>query len=107
MDPARHKQEVGRRLRTALQALNLKQADLSREFGDSPQKINNWLRGDNYPDEWFLYRFCSRYGVSTDYLYRGVVTGVSVPALASALFSAEEGSRGASPAPADQERGRE
>lgn len=92
MDAARHKQLVGRRLRTVFEALGLQQAQVARELNESPQKINNWLRGDNYPSEWFVYRFCARYGITMDYLYRGVVVGMP-QALAAELFAKEEASQ--------------
>lgn len=92
MDPARHKQLVGRRLRSAIESLGMSQAQVAREMAVSSQKLNNWLRGDNYPDEWFVYRFCTRYGITTDWLYRGVVAGVP-QALAGALFAAAEAER--------------
>lgn len=95
MDPARHRQLVGRRLKTAIQALGLTQAAVARDFEASSQKLGNWIRGDHYPDPWFVARFCDRYGITTDYLYRGVVPGIVGQALAGALFSAEEAERAA------------
>jgi transcriptional regulator with XRE-family HTH domain len=97
MDPAYHRQQVGRRLKTAIQALGLSQAAVARELAVSPQKLGNWIRGDHYPDEWFVLRFCNRYGVTTDYLYRGLTPGLQ-QALAGALFAAEEEAQAASPA---------
>lgn len=100
MDPLRHRQLVGRRLRTAIQALHLTPAAVGRELGVSQQKLGNWLRGDHYPEPWFITRFCDRYGVTMDYLYRGIVPGARTQALAGALFAAEEAEREASPAAA-------
>lgn len=72
-----HKAEVGRRLRVAIEAIDVTQAEVCREMGVSPSKLGNWLRGENYPDQWFITRFCDRYGITTDWIYRGVVSGAA------------------------------
>lgn len=104
MDAARHRQLVGRRIKTAIQALGITQAAVGRDLDTSTQKLNNWIRGDNYPDPLWIARFCDRYGITTDHLYRGVIPGISGQALAGALFAAEEAERAASPEAADQAR---
>jgi transcriptional regulator with XRE-family HTH domain len=71
-----HKIQVGRRLRAAIEALGLSQTDVANLLDTAPSKLGNWLRGDNYPSEWFIKRFCDRYGVTTDWIYRGIVTGM-------------------------------
>ncbi len=72
----KHKQEVGARLRLAMEAQGLSQSDLSRVFSVSLSKIGNWLRGDNYPDVYLMTVFCERYGVTMDWLYRGKIAGL-------------------------------
>jgi len=42
----------------------------------APNKLGNWMRGEHYPDPLFLTRFCNAYGITTDWIYRGVVPGV-------------------------------
>jgi hypothetical protein len=92
---AHHKVEVGRRLRLAIEALGLTQAEVARSFDAvTPPKLGNWLRGDNYPDEYFVKQFCDRYGVTTDWLYRGVVAGVSAD-VADEIWRAEQASQAA------------
>lgn len=95
MGNTRHKIEVGRRLRIAIEALEISQADVARELSVTPSKLGNWLRGENYPDEWFISRFCDRYGITTDWIYRGVVSE-SASGRASALWKAARASEGES-----------
>ncbi|MGD0107771.1 MAG: helix-turn-helix transcriptional regulator [Rhodopila sp.] len=69
-----HKAQVGRRLRAAIEALGISQAEVAKVLGASSSKPGNWLRGDNYPSEWFVKQFCDRYGITTGWLYRGIIT---------------------------------
>lgn len=86
-----HKRRVGSRLRIAFEAIEKKQADISRLFPDAtPSKIGNWLRGDDYPNEWFLVRFCDRFNISMDWIYRGRVSVAMDTSLADALWAAEQ-----------------
>ena len=71
-----HKAQVGRRLRAAIEALGITQTEVGRALGVAPSKLGNWLRGDNYPTPWFVKRFCDRYGMTTEWIYRGIVTGL-------------------------------
>ena len=88
MTPRQHKMNVGDRLRTSIEALNLSQAEVARAFGVSPSNLGNWLRGDAYPNPLFVKQFCDRYGVNADYLYRGEVSALPVK-LADALVAAQ------------------
>ena len=99
----RYKIEVGARLRMAIEALGLTFAHVARELDESPSKLGNWMRGANFPDPWFVRRFCDRYGVTTDWLYRGQVSGVA-SGVADALWRALEASQAEPAAQADQER---
>lgn len=88
MSDTLHKAEVGRRLRAAIDALELSQSGVARSLDTTPSKLGNWLRGDNYPSAWFVSRFCDRYGVTADWVYRGIVSGMEVT-LADALWKSE------------------
>ena len=79
---------VGHRLRQAVEALGLRPSTVARSVGVSPQKLGNWMRGDHYPDEWFVFRFCNRYGVTADWLYRGVLPGAGRPAAGGSRVTA-------------------
>lgn len=91
MGSTRHKVEVGRRLRIAIEAVAPSLAEVCRELDISPSKLGNWLRGDNYPEMPWIIRFCDRYGVTTDWIFRGVVSGASSD-VAAALWKAGQGS---------------
>lgn len=84
-----HKAEVGRRLRTAIEALGITQVAAAQIMEVSPSKLGNWVRGDHYPDPWSVALFCNRYGVSADWVYRGLVSGSS-SVVADALWKAEQ-----------------
>lgn len=101
MSNAAHKVAVGRRLRIAIEALGLTQVKVGKELKVSPPKLGNWLRGDNYPDEWFVARFCDRYGITADWIYRGTVSGVSAD-VADEIWKAEQEAVAASPEPGPQ-----
>ena len=104
MNKTAHRVAVGRRLLMAIEAVNLTQAQVARQFGVSASKLGNWLRGDHYPDEYFIKQFCDRHGVTTDWVYRGVVSGVST-GVADVLWKAEREIQAVQPAaahPADE-----
>lgn len=77
MDATVHKQQVGHRLRMAIEALHLKPAAVAREFEVSQSKLGNWFRGDNYPDEFFIFQFCKHYQISADWIYLGRLSGMA------------------------------
>jgi transcriptional regulator with XRE-family HTH domain len=84
-----HRTEVGRRLRAAIEALGLTLTAVGKTLDTSPSKMGNWLRGDSYPSEWFIKQFCDRYGITTDWIYRGIVSGMPAE-LANALWKSEQ-----------------
>lgn len=85
-----HKRKVGSRLRIAIEAVDKRPAEIARLFDVSPSKLGNWMRGDDYPSEWFVVRFCDRFNISMDYLYRGRVSTAMDRPLADALWAAEQ-----------------
>jgi transcriptional regulator with XRE-family HTH domain len=98
MSEAMYKLEVGRRLRVAIEAIGETQAEVARELHVSPTKLGNWLRGDHYPGHWFIKCFCDRYGVSTEWIMRGIVSE-GAAGLAKAIWRADQASQ------ADQQAG--
>jgi transcriptional regulator with XRE-family HTH domain len=84
-----HRKQVGRRLRAAIEAKGITQADVERSLGASASKLGNWLRGDHYPSAFFVTQFCDRYGITTDWIYRGIVSGMD-RTLADALWKSEQ-----------------
>jgi len=72
----RHREEVAARLVMTLEALNLEVADVSRFLGISTSKFGNWTAPRNYPDVFLMTRFCERYGVTMEWIYRGAAYGL-------------------------------
>jgi transcriptional regulator with XRE-family HTH domain len=73
-----HRRQTGSRLGVAIEALGKTQAEVCRTLGVSPSKLGNWIRGDYYPDPYFVAQFCDRYGITADWIYRnqaGAVAG--------------------------------
>lgn len=64
------------RLVLARIALGKSQAALARGMLISPQRWNNYERGIRPIDIEFAARLCERYGLTMDYLYRGVMAGL-------------------------------
>lgn len=75
-----HRYQVGLRLRLAVdEAMSrdgISKSELARRTGTTISKLNNWLRGDNYPDPMFVVRFCDLYGMTADWLYRDILPGL-------------------------------
>lgn len=72
-----HKIFVGNNLRLAISAIGISQAEFCRRTGIAPNKLSNYLRGDNYPDPIWLVRVCDEFGLTTDWFYRGARAGVA------------------------------
>lgn len=85
MDASLHKVQVGDRLRVAIQALGISQAEFARSLSVEPNKLGNWLRGDNYPPNLVIVAMSERWTITADWLLRGVVSGMASP-LADALW---------------------
>lgn len=101
MIAATHKEAVGQNLAKARMALGMIQAELARELGIKPNKLNQWEQGLYYPDPWLLKTLCDEYGFTMDWFYRGNRAGVSA-ARAADLRRVEAASLAASRAAADQ-----
>lgn len=78
----------GRRLEATRIALGLSQAEICRQTGITPQAWNNAETGDNRLAIENAYKICRRYGLTTDWLYRGDIR--QIPAeLAKKIAQAE------------------
>jgi transcriptional regulator with XRE-family HTH domain len=69
MDDARYRQQVGQRLRIALEGLGIGQREVARETGISHQRLNAWLQGKYYPDPFWLAQLANKYAITTDWIY--------------------------------------
>ena len=81
---------VGNRLQLTRIALGKTQAELARVLLISPQRWNNYERGARPIDVEFAVRLCERFGVTLDWLYRGVIAGLPYD-MAQRLGSIDEG----------------
>ncbi|WP_122039332.1 helix-turn-helix transcriptional regulator [Asaia bogorensis] len=68
------KDAVRERLVAAIGAYGISQADLARKLNVSSQQVNGYVKGKNYPDEFFIVRFCDLTGCTLDWLYRGLMS---------------------------------
>jgi transcriptional regulator with XRE-family HTH domain len=97
-----HRRLVAYRLELALEAIGVTKSEAARAIGVSPSKIGNWTAHNrevlHYPDPELLSRLCDRFGLTMDYLYRGVTSASVPPAVWDASHGAARAS-GAAPAP--------
>ena len=100
MDDARHKQQVGERLRIAREALGLEQRELAAQFEIDHTKLSHWERGRHYPAPAFIARLWERHRIPADWIYLGEVSGVP-HRLADSLLAAAAGSPAARRGQAD------
>jgi transcriptional regulator with XRE-family HTH domain len=89
MSDTLYRGDVGRRLRAAIDALGITYTDAAGELGISTSKLGNWMRGENYPAQYTLKQFCDRYGITAEWIYRGIVTGLPSD-LANKLWKVEQ-----------------
>lgn len=66
-----HVRATGLRLRQLIKALGLSYVKAAEDMGISKSHLGNWMRGDNYPGPFELYRFCRRHGVNFDWVFLG------------------------------------
>ena len=68
--------DLGARLEMAIQAVGLTQAEAARNLDVSPSKFGHWIQGRHYPNPYTVKRFCDRYGITADWIYRGQVSAL-------------------------------
>lgn len=59
------------RLKAARFAYRENASEFAREMGISPQTLNAYERGRNFPDEMFLVNFFEKTGCNADWIFRG------------------------------------
>lgn len=69
------KAEFARTLRSLMEREHLTQTALARELGLTSSAVSLWCTGRAYPEVSVLMKLASRFGVSTDYLLTGEITG--------------------------------
>lgn len=62
---------MARRLKAARMAYKENGAEMARDLGVTPQVLNAYEKGRNFPDEYFMLRFCNLTGCPMDWILRG------------------------------------
>lgn len=69
--------DVGKRLRWAREVVCESAVQCARSLGmNDTSNWSKWERGLRYPDPVVVVAFCEEYGLTTDYVYRGKLSGV-------------------------------
>lgn len=76
---------IARRLRAARMAFSDEAKAVADATGISKQTLYKYKKGETYPDELFLVRFCQLTGCPTDFLFLGKITSEMEPALAARI----------------------
>lgn len=71
-----HMARVAKRLGRFMELRGIKPAEAAKFLGITTSKFQNWTGGRSYPNEYLITLFCARYGLTMDYLYRGVTFGL-------------------------------
>jgi transcriptional regulator with XRE-family HTH domain len=66
--------DIAWRLNATLVALKMTQADLARQCGFDPPRVNNWLKANARPDIDAAHTICDHLPITLDWIYRGDAT---------------------------------
>jgi transcriptional regulator with XRE-family HTH domain len=79
-DRAELQYQVGQRLRLAVDEImsreGITKTEVARRTHTTLGKLNNWIRGDNFPDPLFVVRLYDLFGVTADWLYLDKLPGL-------------------------------
>lgn len=70
------REEIGRRLKATRQALGLRARDIHRATGIGESAWSQYENGRRFPDLLQILPFTDRFGISLDWIYRGIVTAM-------------------------------
>ena len=73
---AHSRNEIGRRLKATRQALGLRARDIHRATGIGESAWSQYENGRRFPDLMQMLPFADRFGISLDWIYRGVLSAV-------------------------------
>jgi len=76
MTSSLHMARVAERLRLFMELRGVKTVEAAKFLGVTTSKFGNWTGGRAYPNEYLMTLFCARYGMTMDYLYRGMTFGL-------------------------------
>lgn len=68
--------EIGRRLKATRQALGLRARDVHRATGIGESTWSQYENGRRFPELLQILPFADRFGVSLDWIYRGILSAV-------------------------------
>lgn len=71
--PADLLEDLAARLLAARQEIDRNRTRFARRYGVAHTLWAKWERGENYPDPYVMARMCADYGLTMDFLYRGVL----------------------------------
>jgi transcriptional regulator with XRE-family HTH domain len=69
--------EVGRRLAWAREAIGVSQSECARRLDSNQASWSKYEAGTRLPPPYIMAGFCDLYGVSLDWIYRGLLIGLS------------------------------
>lgn len=74
--PDEFKREAGKRLAIAESALGLKARAICETINCAQNTWSQWKSGKSTPDLFYMVRFCDKYGITLDWIYRGIPWGL-------------------------------
>ncbi|MGO9059203.1 MAG: helix-turn-helix domain-containing protein [Candidatus Binataceae bacterium] len=87
--PSKSLQAVGARLRTARLALGLRTAQFSQGVGVKSNAYSQWEHGQRLLDVLVAVRIAERYGITLEWLYRGIAYGLPASLVQKILSMSE------------------
>lgn len=88
--------QIGRRLRLTIEEImsreGITKTEVARRTQTTLGHMNNWIRGDNFPDPLFVVRLCDQFGVTADWIYLDRLPGLPA-SLRTRIAAAETESR--------------
>lgn len=68
--------DIAHRIIATREALGLRPIDVCNDLGFRPNAYSQWESGTNRPNLDDMIRFCARYGLTLDWIYRGDPSGL-------------------------------
>lgn len=76
LPPGTSREEIGFRLRISRMAIGITPTELCREVGIRRTTYSMNELGQNLPNIYDMIRVCARYGLTLEWIYRGIIAGV-------------------------------
>lgn len=68
---------IGKRVALAREALGMDQTEFARGVGKRQSACSGWETGLRPPGLPIAHKLCDRYGLTLDYIYRGITAGLA------------------------------